>query len=309
MKKIATILFICLLCACSPRNSVQKGNLGFAANEGKNESFSFLFMCDIHLQPENGAVKGFKLAIDTANKMNADFVLTGGDLVYDALGVGYARADSLFKLYAQTTALLKVPVFNTVGNHDLFGIYPESNVDKSHPDYKYGLFRKYLGKTYYSFDHKGWHFIVLNSVGEKDRKYIGEIDEEQKKWLQEDLSNISSETPVAIVVHIPFLSTYWQRHIRGPNPRSPEGAYITNRTEILNMLEKHNLRLVLQGHTHWIEDIYINNKTRFITGGSVSGHSWRGNKDVEKGFMRISINGADISWEYIEYGWKPEYAN
>ena len=46
-----------------------------------------------------------------------------------------------------------MPVYNTMGNQDLFDIYEESPEDESHPDYKYGLFERYLGDTYYSFDH------------------------------------------------------------------------------------------------------------------------------------------------------------
>jgi len=302
MKIFIPIVISFFLSSCSVAGSNGDNNI-VASHKQAPGSFSFLFMCDIHLHPDSGAVEGFKKAIDTANKLRADFVLTGGDLVFDALGVSFARADSLFQLYKKTIALFTKPVYNTIGNHDVFGIYPESKVSKAHPDYKYGMYQRYLGDTYYSFDHKGWHFVVMNSVGEKDGKYIGIIEEEQKSWLEQDLSKIHPQMPIAVVVHIPFLSTYYQRYKRAANPRSPEGAFITNRNEVLNMFDKHNLKLVLQGHTHWIEDINIKNKIRFITGGSISGHSWRGNKDVEKGFMKFSVKEEDISWEYIDYGW------
>lgn len=302
---IVTAVFFALL-AVNPSCNNEKETVEI--NNGEDE-FSFLFMCDIHLRPNVGALKGFGLAIDTANKLDADFVVTGGDLVYDALGVGLSRADSLFSLYKKTTARFNKPVYNTPGNHDLFGIYPESGVDKAHPDYKYGMYKRYLGNPYYSFDHKGWHFIVLSSIDEKEGKYYGVINEEQRIWLEQDLKKLKPETPLAVVVHIPFLSTYYQRYVRGLNPRSPEGAFITNRNAILNMFDKYNLKLVLQGHTHWIEDILIKDRTRFITGGSISGHSWRGNKDVEKGFMKITLRGEEIVWKYINYGWKEEYAN
>src|SRR5262245_8935040 len=133
----------------------------FSQQAGKTaDEFSFIFMTDIHLQPELGAVTAFKKAIDTANKIDADFVMTGGDLVYDVLR-GPSRADSLFQLYKQTIKGLNKPVYHVIGNHELFGIYPESTISPQNPDYKYGMFQRYLGDTYYSFDHKGWHFIAL----------------------------------------------------------------------------------------------------------------------------------------------------
>jgi hypothetical protein len=56
--------------------------------------FSVVFMTDIHLQPERGAVDGFTMALEAANDLKPDFILTGGDLVMDALTIDYERASS-----------------------------------------------------------------------------------------------------------------------------------------------------------------------------------------------------------------------
>jgi len=40
------------------------------------------------MEPGRRAPEGFKTAIDVANKMDGDFVLTGGDMIADALGAG-----------------------------------------------------------------------------------------------------------------------------------------------------------------------------------------------------------------------------
>jgi phosphodiesterase/alkaline phosphatase D-like protein len=42
-------------------------------------------MTDMHLQPERNAVEGYRRAIKTVNNLNPAFVITGGDLIYDAL--------------------------------------------------------------------------------------------------------------------------------------------------------------------------------------------------------------------------------
>ena len=55
----------------------------------EEESFTFAFLTDIHLQPERNATEGFRAAIAEVNVLKPDFVITGGDLVMDVLGVSY----------------------------------------------------------------------------------------------------------------------------------------------------------------------------------------------------------------------------
>ena len=64
-----------------------------------DDNFTFVFMTDIHLQPERNAIEGFNQAIDSVNKLNPDFVITGGDLIMDALGQSFERSDSLYNFY------------------------------------------------------------------------------------------------------------------------------------------------------------------------------------------------------------------
>lgn len=267
--------------------------------------FSFAFLTDIHLQHEMGASKAFERVIDSVNRMNPDFVQTGGDLIFDVLRGNRPRADSLFKLYTGMIKRFKMPVYNVIGNHELFGIYAESPIQPNDPDYKYGMFKKYLGDTYYSFDHKGWHFIALNSIDERNKRYIGIIDEAQKEWLRKDIESVKREMPIVLITHIPFVSV--QHQIippKNPVPCPPNEIWISNRNEILDMFREHNLRLVLQGHLHWLEDVKVGN-TRFITGGAVAGRpSWKGNNNGEQGFMIFDIKDQHISWRFVNYGWK-----
>jgi len=278
----------------------------------ETDSFSFIFMTDIHLQPERGAATAFAKAIERANTLDADFVMTGGDLVYDVLRGNFERSDSLFRMYKSAIQDLNMPIYHCVGNHELFGIYEESDVDSTHVDYKYGMFERHLGKTYYAFDHKGWHFIVLNSIEEKDQRYIGLINAPQMEWLKADLAKVDKATPIAITLHIPLVSAYQQVYPRKPVTEVPNELWVYNRKEVLDLFKDHNLRLVLQGHMHWIEDLNIQNKTRFITGGSVAGRpSWRRIDDRgdgihydEEGFMLFHIKGESIDWQYIDIDWE-----
>jgi hypothetical protein len=169
------------------------------------------------------------------------------------------------------------------------------------------MFENRLGKRYYSFDHKGWHFIVLDAISRHDQgHYIGKIDEEQIQWLKEDLMKMDKETPIAMSVHIPFITSATQLS-QGSLAASGESSVITNSLEVLQMFWEYNLKLVLQGHLHFLEDIYVGNKVHFITAGAVSGRWW-GNKPEsipEEGFLLVHVTGDELDWEYVDYGWTP----
>src|SRR5690606_36047670 len=96
------------------------GILAQENNNGREHSFEFAFLTDIHIKPELNAPKGFQMAIDTVNRLNPDFVLTGGDLIFDAMRGNKARSDSLFLLYKSMSEGFNMPVYHCLGNHDLF---------------------------------------------------------------------------------------------------------------------------------------------------------------------------------------------
>lgn len=269
-------------------------------------NFSFVFCTDIHVEPERNAVKGFTQAIDTINKLQPAFVITGGDLIMDALGQTYGRADSLYNLYQEVIKKFQMPVHNTMGNHEIYGIYKKSGADPSNPEYGEKMFEKRLGKSYYTFDYDGWKFMVLNSVEDtKQNKYIGFIDDEQIEWVKQELAKTDSQTPIVISTHIPFITAFAQKY-SGSTVANDSSLVVVNAKEILDLFKGYNLKLVLQGHLHTVEDIYIDG-IHFITGGSVAAAWWTGpNMGFEEGFMLITVKGEDFDWKYVDYGWQVE---
>ena len=89
-------------------------------------------------------------AVDEVNNLDPrpDFVLYGGDLAQ----LGKSKE---LELGAEILKNLKAPVRMMVGEHDWFLDMGEK-------------WRELFGQPTYSFDHKGVHFVVLNSVLEKD---------------------------------------------------------------------------------------------------------------------------------------------
>ena len=274
------------------------------------DSFRFVFMTDIHLQPELRATEGFRAAIKKVNSLNPkpDFVITGGDLVFDAFGQTFERADSLFKLYKLICKTFQMPVYDCLGNHDVFGIYKSSGIEPDHPEYGKKMFKQRLGNgsTYRSFDFGNWHFILLDPIGLTDNNsYDGQIDEEQLGWLREDLTTVGLERPVAIFLHMPIYSAFHQLN-RVPRSSRTGGGLIANAREVGELCSKFNVRLVLQGHLHIVEEIIIRN-THYITAGAVCANWWKGPyHGFKEGFAVIDVKGENFTWQYQTFDWRVE---
>ncbi len=276
-----------------------------AKKKDKTADFSFVFVTDIHVTTERNATEGLLQAIDTINKLAPDFVLSGGDNIMDALGQTYETADSLYNLYSETIKNLTMPVYNTMGNHEVFGLYEKSGISPEHKLYGINMYEKRLAKRYYSFNHKGWHFVVLDGIGfTEDRHYYGHVDEEELEWLKKDLEKAGNK-PIVVSTHIPLLSVGSQI-MQGPTVGFPEGSVITNANEVREILEQYNTKLVLQGHLHFLEDINYNG-IHYITGGAVSAQWWQGPRfGMEEGFVKIDVQGEKFTWNYVDFGWEVE---
>jgi 3',5'-cyclic AMP phosphodiesterase CpdA len=96
-----------------------------------------------------------------------------------------------------------------------------------------------LGSGWYSFTHKGVHFIGLNNVLQIDA--MGRLGPEQLSWLKTDLASLSASTPIVIFAHIPLWMVYpdwgWG---------TPDGA------EALTYLKRFGSVTVLNGHIHQV---------------------------------------------------------
>lgn len=277
----------------------------YAQSKSKDE-ITFVFMTDIHIQPERNAIEAVKKAIQKINELKPDFVITGGDLIMDALAVSYERADSLYNLYNETMKLIKAPVYNTIGNHEIFGWYEKSGVSREHPEFGKKMFQNRIGKNYQSVTYKNAKIFILDSIEELPEKgrYFGYVSQDQINWLKDELSKTDTSMILIISTHIPLLTTFSQIR-NGAMAANDRGLVVENSKEIFDLFKKHNLRLVLQGHLHIYEDINIQNRIRFITGGAVSARWWTGpNEGLEEGFVLVKIKGDKISAEYIDYGWE-----
>jgi 3',5'-cyclic AMP phosphodiesterase CpdA len=265
--------------------------------------FTFVHLTDTHIQPELRGGEGTHQAIEAINRVPHDFSLCGGDLVMDVCEVTPDRAKALFDLYASATKDLRGPVHSIPGNHDVYGNSNKSAVPASDPQYGKKLYEDRMGARYGSFNHKGWHFIRLDSIFVTPEKtYEGRIDDAQIDWLKSDLAKTPASTPIVVTTHIPFITAFGQ--VIGAKPETLKSIQITNAKPVLDLFQGHALKAVLQGHTH-IREVIDYNGAKFITSGAVCGNWWKGpHLGHPEGFGVLTVRGGEISWEYRTYGWK-----
>ncbi len=96
-------------------------------------------------------------------------------------------------------------------------------------------YREFFGETYYSFDHKGIHFIVLDNVSDPTSS-IGEV---QLKWLGADLKKQSKNSRIVVFTHRPLYELYadWDWYTR-------DGA------KAIDLLTPYSNVVVFHGHVH-----------------------------------------------------------
>ena len=225
---------------------VNVANAAPAPGEAPQVAFRFAYISDSHLFARGMThrfVKGLLKAVDDVNALDPqpDFILYGGDLAQ--LG----RADEL-ALGQQILKGLKAPVRMMVGEHDWY-------LDMG------ARWREMFGTDVYSFDHKGVHFVVLNSVVEKDfwtakgytpeqrmnivaglddgRQSRFEVGEAQRDWLAKDLAKVDKKTPVIVFSHSPLYKYY-----------EPWNFWTDDAEQVQALLHPFQSVTVIHGHTH-----------------------------------------------------------
>jgi predicted MPP superfamily phosphohydrolase len=229
-----------------PPVSYQLFQVAEAQGNTDKPKFTFAYISDTHLYDQklnDRFVRAILKAVDDVNALNPqpDFVLFGGDLAQ----LGQAVE---LKLGAQILKSLKAPVRMMVGEHDWFLDMGE-------------LWRELFGAPTYSFDHKGIHFVVVNSILEKDfwtergltpmerMKIVAGLDNgiqsrfevgaEQRAWLQKDLAKVDKKTPVIVFSHSPLYKYY-----------RPWNFWTDDADEVQAILKPFDKVTVIHGHTH-----------------------------------------------------------
>ena len=273
--------------------------------ERQPRSFRFIHASDTHIDTGNvGRVRRFRAIADS---LNPALTLLTGDLIRDAASQQEPRAQGYFELFVAEMKL-GAPHWTVPGNHDHFGIIQSrSRVPATHPLYNRGMYRRYLGPDYYSFNYGGVHFVGLNTIQPDDSAYYGGVDSLQLAWLARDVAAVPASTPVVMFSHIPLTSGVEQMtgyidmalvssiaHLKtGPAFRHT-GA---NTLAVLDVFRGRPLPLLLGGHTHVPEKIVYQTSRgplRFEQSGAIVGPNDYGPVVMPSGFSLYTVTNGVI---------------
>jgi Icc protein len=198
------------------------------AGEGRGD-FTFVQISDSHIgfsKPANPDVTGtLQAAVEKINALprTPDFIIHTGDLTHTSKPGEFDTMDQVLR-GAKASQIFYVP-----GEHD-------TSVDdgKQYLE-RYGKGAR--GSGWYSFDHKGVHFVGLVNVVKMEG--MGRLGEDQIKWLEADLKGRSSSTPIVLFAHIPLWAVY------------PEWGWATaDSAQAMAFLKRFGSVTVLNGHIH-----------------------------------------------------------
>lgn len=281
------------------------------ASASRTGAFTFVHLTDQHVTHRRHAPGGYRACIASINALKPapDFVLMGGDMVFDGCYTAKEDYENQIRLFKEITRELKCPWYPCMGNHDLLGWSPREKVMPSDPAYGKRMILESLDwkEPYYSFDHQGWHFSVLDSAypAERGGRIIQEprLGAEQLEWLGYDLG-AASDRPKIAVVHVAAFCNMGQ--INGdPQRLAMDGSMVIWDTkELRKVLERHNVKLLLQGHSHRIEDTFWNG-IWYVTGAAGSGAWWAGSwTGSEPGYTIVRCDGDSVSWSHETFPWE-----
>jgi len=195
----------------------------------RNQAFSFVQICDTQLGfggYEHDA-KSFKQAVKQINAIEPAFVVICGDLVNTANDRSFADFNAI-------KAGFNMPCYCVSGNHDIGNQATPASLQ---------TYRRVIGKDYYSFEHRGCRFVIVNTCLWKNP--VKDESERQDAWLKKTLDlGASQHSPVFVVGHHPLF-------IKDPDEK--EEYYNlppATRKSLLNLFEKSGVVAILGGHTH-----------------------------------------------------------
>jgi len=272
-----------------------------------SKNFSFAYISDAHIQHIKGTDfvrnwdRGLIRAIAETNLLQPkpDFVMFGGDLAQLGTKAELDHgAEMLAKLDYETHCIL--------GEHDYYLDLGE-------------YWSKLFGPHYYSWDHKGVHFVALNSIltydewtherwptAEQRMLEMAGLDnpngspfmvgEKQLAWLRDDLAKVPKDTPVVVFSHSPIQKIY-----KGWNFWTEEAE------DIQALLRPFADATVIYGHVHQIQYNQIDN----ITFHAVMATAWpwpypQSYVQVESHLPKLTVpmNRADPFFERDATGWQ-----
>lgn len=228
---------------------------------------SFVQISDSHMgfnkaaNPDVAAT--LQAAVDKINGLpvKPEFLLHTGDISQLSKPEQFDSVDQILK------GASAKDVFFVPGEHDVLDDDGKLFLER------YGKNAK--GSGWYSFDHKGVHFIALVNVLNLKAGGFGSLGPEQLKWIADDVQHLKSSTPIVVFAHVPLWTIY------------PEWGWGTDDSaQALACLKKFGSVTVLNGHIHQTMQ-KVEGKVTFHTATSTAFPQPQPGKAASPGPMKV----------------------
>jgi len=236
------------------------------------EDFRFVVMGDN--RPGSGAnpPKVFLEIIEEVNLLDPDFVVLCGDLILG--GGNLEETIRQWDEYERAVSRFRMKVWPVPGNHD----YRDAISDS--------LWRARLGRPVYSFDHKGSHFVVLNSE-ELGNRYKDTISPKQLKWLEEDLRKARDAQHIFVFLHKPLWAF-----------ENEQGHWWK---EVHPILARYGVRAVFAGHWHQYTRYPDRDGVRYIVTGGAGAPLYKSPGGFHH-YLFVTVRGPEVRIAVIRPG-------
>jgi len=225
--------------------TTSSGNIG-------ESSFSFAILGDTQYFDAGNPNGYFQKAVKGIVAAKPDLVISTGDLV--GTSDSYSEYIRKFSDWKRVAAPILSKTYAAMGNHD--------NVEnkgvkawKDSFDFPTNGPVNFKEQTY-SFDFKNSHFVVLNSNNPKEHL----VNSEQRTWLEQDLAKSKKEN-IFVFFHepaYPVSSKITEGLDKNPGERDA----------LWQILKKHNVTAVFNGHEHIVSRRKIDDIYQFVFGST-----------------------------------------
>lgn len=200
--------------------------------------------------------------------LEPEFVLHTGDMIHGyTYNIDNARRQ--WKRFKSQIAGLKVPFYPTPGNHDV-------TTKEIQPAYLEAWGKD---KLYYSFDHKGSHFIVLNAFLNQVHDTIPPVELD---WLKQDLKKAKNAKNIFITMHSPL--------------------YLAKKSKFEafhNIIKNYPVRGVFTGHYHIYDYRVIDGIPYFCINSSGNMNIYNHLAGRSHHFLYVSVDGSKVDYAVI----------
>jgi hypothetical protein len=203
-------------------------------------------------------------------RLKPDFVMTVGDMIEGPVPDTMVMNDE-WREYASLIEPLTSPLYFTPGNNDIFNDFSET------------WYRQHVAEPYYSFDHDGLHFIILdNSRWEVSQG----LPAKQLQWLANDLNGSADAAHTLVFIHKPF---WYETTAKG----EPDTLH--------NLFVKYGVDAVFTGHYHiYFSGLY--DGIRYTSLGSSGGGMSPGPTGLGYHYAWVTVDKGGIHIAPIKMG-------